>query len=321
MTFADITLAVFTFRNSVRLVGYIPQIAKAVRDQIGAEDIAIGTWGATFKRAVGWVGLVCAPLFILVFLAVPPVGPYIGSVLISNVILILTLLSVFAGSLAAGLAGFAFSAISGAMLFHWLAPVQVVPLLLACSITTQLLSITKLWGTMRWRQCTPYLIGGCVGIPVGVKLLQYFSAYAFAAGFGILLVCYSGFMLLRPRFTIQSGGRLVEVAAGFAGGVTGGATAFPGAIPTILCNVRGLSKTEQRGVVQPFIFLMQIATLIYFSKLGILGSVTLTTYFWCLPAVVAGTWLGLRLFDRIDDTRFRRVVLIFLLISGVALVL
>jgi uncharacterized membrane protein YfcA len=88
-----------------------------------------------------------------------------------------------------------------------------------------------------------------------------------------------------------------------------------------LCNVRGLSKTEQRGVVQPFIFLMQIATLIYFSKLGILGSVTLATYFWCLPAVVAGTWLGLRLFDRIDDTKFRRVVLIFLLISGVTLVL
>ena len=255
------------------------------------------------------------------FLTVPPVGPYIGSVLISNVILILTLLSVFAGSLAAGLAGFAFSAISGAMLFHWLAPVQAVPLLLACSITTQLLSITKLWGTMRWRQCTPYLVGGFVGIPVGVKLLQYFSPYAFAAGFGTFLVCYSGYMLLRPRFTIQSGGRLAEVAAGFAGGVTGGATAFPGAIPTILCSVRGLSKTEQRGVVQPFIFLMQIATLIYFSKLGILGSVTLTTYFWCLPAVVAGTWLGLRLFDRIDDTKFRRVVLIFLLISGVALVL
>ena len=78
---------------------------------------------------------------------------------------------------------------------------------------------------------------------------------------------------------------------------------------------------QLRGIVQPFIFLMQIATLVYFSKLGILGSATLTTYFWCLPAVVAGTWLGLRLFDRIDDTKFRRVVLIFLLISGVTLVL
>jgi uncharacterized membrane protein YfcA len=103
------------------------------------------------------------------------------------------------------------SAVSGAMLFHWLAPVQAVPLLLACSITTQLLSITKLWGTMRWRQCTPYLVGGFVGIPVGVKLLQHFSPYAFAAGFGIFLVCYSGYMLPRPRFTISAAGALPKL--------------------------------------------------------------------------------------------------------------
>jgi hypothetical protein len=53
MTFADITLAVFTFRDSVRFVAYIPQIAKAVRDQSGAEAIAFGTWGPTFKRLAG----------------------------------------------------------------------------------------------------------------------------------------------------------------------------------------------------------------------------------------------------------------------------
>ena len=321
MTFADITLAVFTFRNSVRLVGYIPQIAKAVRDQSGAEDIAIGTWGATLSGRLAGSDFVCAPLFILVFLAVPPVGPYIGSVLISNVILILTLLSVFAGSLAAGLAGFAFSAISGAMLFTGLRRSKSCRCFSPAALRRNCLASQSSGARCDGVSARLTSSAAVVGIPVEVKLLQYFSAYAFAAGFGILLVCYSGFMLLRPRFTIQSGGRLVEVAAGFAGGVTGGATAFPGAIPTILCNVRGLSKTEQRGVVQPFIFLMQIATLIYFSKLGILGSVTLTTYFWCLPAVVAGTWLGLRLFDRIDDTKFRRVVLIFLLISGVTLVL
>jgi uncharacterized membrane protein YfcA len=273
------------------------------------------------KRAVGCGVVVCAPLFVLIFLTVPSVGPYIGSALISNVTLIFTLFAVFAGSLAAGLAGFAFSAISGAMLFHWLAPVQAVPLLLACSITTQLLSITTLWSAMRWRQCTPYLVGGFVGIPLGAKLLQHFSPYTFAAGFGIFLILYSVYMLTRPCFTIRSGGRLFEVAAGFAGGITGGATAFPGAIPTILCSLRGLSKTEQRGIVQPFIFLMQVATLVYFSKLGILNSATLTAYFWCVPAVVIGTCLGLRIFDRIDDAKFRRVVLIFLLVSGITFVL
>ena len=45
MTIADITLAVFTFCNSLRFLAYVPQIAKAIKDQSGAEAISVGTWG------------------------------------------------------------------------------------------------------------------------------------------------------------------------------------------------------------------------------------------------------------------------------------
>lgn len=245
---------------------------------------------------------------------------YVGSILAGHITLIATLFTIFGGSLAAGLAGFAFSAITGAVLFHLLAPVEAVPLLLACSITTQLFSISKLWHTMQWRQCLPYLVGGFAGIPFGAELLKAFDARIFAAGFGFFLVSYSLYMLLRPHLVVRGGGRYVEVAAGFAGGITGGATAFPGAIPAVWCSVRGFTKHEQRGIVQPFILLMQVATLAYYSKLGILASATLTTYLWCAPAVVLGTWLGLHLFNRVDDKRFRKVVLLFLLISGAILI-
>jgi uncharacterized membrane protein YfcA len=246
---------------------------------------------------------------------------YVASILANHTVLIVTLVIIFAGSLAAGLAGFAFSAITGAILFHLMAPKDVVPLLLACSITTQLFSISKLWHTMQWRQCFPYLLGGFAGIPIGAELLKSFDAHVLAAGFGVFLVCYSLYMMLRPHVVLRGGGRYIEVAAGFAGGITGGATAFPGAIPTVWCSLRGLSKLEQRGIVQPFILLMQIATLAYFSKLGILVSATLTTYLWCAPAVVLGTWLGLQLFNHIDDKRFRQVVLLFLLVSGATLLI
>ncbi len=240
---------------------------------------------------------------------------------VGNITLIVTLLSIFLGAVAAGLAGFAFSAISGAMLFHWVDPIQAVPLLLACSITTQLLSITTLWHTMRWRQCIPYLVGGFIVIPVGARLLEGVNSHAFAAGFGIFLACYSMYMLLKPSLIVGGSGFLAEIAAGFAGGITGGATAFPGAVPTIWCNLRGLSKIEQRGVVQPFILIMQIATIAYFSKMGIFASTTWAIFFWCAPVVVAGTWLGLYLFHRIDDAKFRRLVLYFLFVSGLTLVL
>jgi len=45
VTFADITLAVFTICNSIRVVAYVPQITKAATDQDGAQAISFMTWG------------------------------------------------------------------------------------------------------------------------------------------------------------------------------------------------------------------------------------------------------------------------------------
>jgi hypothetical protein len=38
-----------------------------------------------------------------------------------------------------------------------------------------------------------------------------------------------------------------------------------------------------------------------------------------LPCIVAGTWLGLKLFGRIDEAMFRKIVLALLFASGAAL--
>ena len=40
-----------------------------------------------------------------------------------------------------------------------------------------------------------------------------------------------------------------------------------------------------------------------------------------LPALLAGSWLGLKLFGRLDEAMFRKVVLVLLLISGVTLII
>ena len=40
-----------------------------------------------------------------------------------------------------------------------------------------------------------------------------------------------------------------------------------------------------------------------------------------LPVLLAGTWLGLKLYGRLDEVQFRTVVLVLLLASGVVLLL
>jgi uncharacterized membrane protein YfcA len=237
----------------------------------------------------------------------------------------LVVLAVAAGALVAGLAGFAFSPVAGALIMHWVAPLTIVPVLLACSITTQLFSIAKLRRTMEWRRMAPFLLGGFLGIPLGAALLRDVDPHRFVVAFGAFLMVYGVFMLLRPRLVISwrgpRDGRLADVVCGLIGGITGGSIAFPGAAPTIWCSLRGFTKDVQRGIVQPFILVMQIATISYFSHLGILTSSTISSYLVCVPAVLFGTWLGLRLFAHIDDAAFRRVVLIFLIVSGASLIL
>lgn len=45
MTPADITLTMFTLCNSLRVLAYVPQIAKAATDRSGGEAISFATWG------------------------------------------------------------------------------------------------------------------------------------------------------------------------------------------------------------------------------------------------------------------------------------
>jgi uncharacterized membrane protein YfcA len=268
-----------------------------------------------------------APLRLVGFLLLPLVAAFIATVLYLKVLpgaderFLVTTIAVFAGALVAGLAGFAFSAIAGAILFHWLPPLEAVPLLLVCSITAQCFGIARFWRVIQWRSFAPYVAGGLLGIPVGALLLTRLNADVFAVAFGVFLIVYCTYMILRPCLVIAHGGRVSELAVGFLGGVTGGATAFPGACPTMWCSARGLGKEQQRGIVQPYILTMQIATLIYFSNTGLLSSGLVTTFAWCLPAVVLGTLLGFALFDRIDEARFKRVTLMFLFVSGVLLAL
>jgi uncharacterized membrane protein YfcA len=40
-----------------------------------------------------------------------------------------------------------------------------------------------------------------------------------------------------------------------------------------------------------------------------------------LPFLLAGTWLGLRFFGRIDEAMFRKIVLALLFISGAVLII
>jgi uncharacterized membrane protein YfcA len=232
-------------------------------------------------------------------------------------------LGVFAGAVVSGLVGFAFSAVAGVFLLHVLPPIEAVPLMMACSIVVQAVSLISLRATVRWRGSLVLTVAGALGVVPALYLLHHIEARTFRIGFGAFLAVYAGYMLLRPAMTYirQAPGRLHNAAVGFGGGLVGGLTAMPGALPTMWCDLRGMPKDQQRGLVQPYITAMQLFALaLLMSRNGVSTKVLLDLTL-SLPALIAGAALGVVIFGRVDNAVFRHIVLVVLLVAGLVLVM
>jgi uncharacterized membrane protein YfcA len=236
-----------------------------------------------------------------------------------------SLLAVLAASAVSSIAGFAFSALCGAVLFHMLdSRVYAVQVMTVASIAIQSLSVLALWRSIDWRSLPVYLAGGVIGVPAGVWLLLNLDAGAYREAIGCLLIAYGGYLLMRHRSHSIRTGPAADACAGFLGGITGGLAAFPGAAVTIWCSLKGWDKARQRGVYQPFILFMQPVTLIAISLMQPPSLQTTAPLEWktliFVPAALLGTWLGLNIFKRLSDRQFELAVCGLLILSGVGLV-
>jgi uncharacterized protein len=228
--------------------------------------------------------------------------------------------AVFFGSFVSGLAGFAFSAVAGAILLHVLEPMEAVPLMMACSVGVQATNLWALRKSIQWRQSLVLMLGGLLGVPIAIWLLQNTDTKTFREGFGLMVACYAGYMLFRPSLTyLQQMNQSRNALVGFGGGLIGGLTAMPGAIPTIWCDMHGVPKSQQRALVQPFIAAMQIFALALLVIHQDLSSKVLVDLAMSIPALLAGSALGIFAFRKVNEQTFRRIILTVLLVSGVLL--
>ena len=226
----------------------------------------------------------------------------------------------FAAALVTGIAGFAFGLIAAAVWLHVLTPLQTASLIIGFGLVVQGVSVWKLRRAVKWERLWPFLAGGAVGVPLGVAILGWASAEHLRFAVGTILVLYTVYAWTRPALKITAGGAPADLAVGFLNGVLGGLTGLAGILTTIWCGMRGWPKDEQRAVFQPVgvaIFAMSALWL------GIKGATSIDTA-WLfavgVPPLLAGTWLGLNLYGKLDEAAFRKIVLALLLISGIALV-
>jgi len=235
--------------------------------------------------------------------------------------LALFLLATFIGGLTTGVAGFAMGLVVSGIWLHILTPIQTAVLIAGYGLLTQSYGIWKLRHALSWRKVAPFIIGGAVGVPIGAMLLTSYANPAYLrTGVGFLLVLYSGYNLARPAFKPVASVVSIDVGVGILNGLLGGLTGLTGIIVAIWCQLRGWPKDVQRTVFQPVNLAALVMSTVLLSIAGAITAATIKLYLLGLPLMLAGLWCGFKLYGKLDDAAFRKVILLLLLASGLSLI-
>jgi uncharacterized membrane protein YfcA len=228
------------------------------------------------------------------------------------------------GALAAafvtGLAGFAFGMVAAGFWLYVLTPAQASTLILAYGLLVQSYGAWKLRHSLNLHRLAPFIVGSALGIPAGIAALQFISPMHLRNGVGALLIAFSLYNLVRPRLPeLKTVGRGADAGVGFLNGVLTGATGLGGILPTIWSGLRGWPRDDQQAVFQPTAVATFLMTIAAFGGVGIITRDTARLFIVGLPALLVGSWLGWMLYGKLDESTFRKVALVLLLVSGVML--
>jgi uncharacterized membrane protein YfcA len=214
------------------------------------------------------------------------------------------------------LSGFAFGLVAASVWLYILTPLQTATLIVAFGLIVQGYAVWKLRQAPDWRGLWPFVAGAAAGVAV----LTWASPAYVRAGVGVLLVLYSLYAWFRPSVKPIAAGPAADIAVGFRNGALAGLTGLAGFLVTIWCGVRGWPKDQRRAVFQPVAVAIFVMTAGWIGAKGAITPDTLRLFLFGLPALLAGTWLGIKLYGRLDGAAFRKIVLVLLLLSGAALI-
>lgn len=219
-----------------------------------------------------------------------------------------------------GLSGFAFGMVAMSIWAWGVEPQTASAMSVFGGLTGQLLSAFTVRRGLRLPVLLPFLLGALVGIPFGVMVLPYLDAVMFKAVLGgILVICCPAMLLAQSLPKITFGGRFADALAGLGGGIMGGIGGFTGVIPSLWCTLRGFDKDTQRNIIQNFNLSALSMTMLAYLLSGAIRPEMLPKFAVVAPSLLIPSLIGARIYIGLSEIAFRRIVLVLLTGSGIAM--
>lgn len=200
-------------------------------------------------------------------------------------------------------------------------PVEVAaPVAVLVSITVAAIAVAQDWRHVQVRSAGWLVLSTLVGIPLGLLLLKIAAEPVVKMVLASVIIAFSLFTLLRPRTHELAHDRFAWFF-GFSAGVLGGAYGMNGPPLAIYGSMRRWSPEHFRATLQGYFLPASIVGMFGYWLAGLWTSTVSRFYVDALPAIVAATFVGRAINQRMHPRRFLRYVHFGLIAIGAVLLL
>ena len=199
-------------------------------------------------------------------------------------------------------------------------PIQVAaPLVALIGVLAEFLLLLKYREAFNFRSVSVLIVASLVGIPVGVYALGWVDAGVITAVLGLIVISYALYALIgfNPPALKNRGW---AVLFGFVAGILGGAYNTSGPPVIIYGSCRRWPPAEFKSNLQGFFLVIGISVIFTHFLSGNFTPIVWYNFFIAVPAILLALFVGFRLDKYIDPLRFRKIVLIALVILGIGLI-
>jgi uncharacterized membrane protein YfcA len=199
-------------------------------------------------------------------------------------------------------------------------PLLAVPVALLLDGLAGAPMLVKTWRLVRWRVIRPICVAACVTVPLGGYVLVSADPQSVRRAIAGIVIVFS--LLLLRGWRYPGSQRLgTSVALGAMSGAMLGATSL-GAPPVILYLLSGPDPIETtRANLTLYVVVISLAGLIMLWARGVLDVPAAWTALALAPGYYGGLVLGVRLFPKFSDTRFRQFTLLLLVAVSTGILL
>ena len=230
------------------------------------------------------------------------------------------LFGAFFAGVVQGATGFGSGIVLNAFWLHILEPSAAISLNIVSCLFVSALPIYKLRKTLDFSKLKSFVFFGVIGIPTGLFILTMTDPSIFKTTVGFILVIFSIWKFKSKDILINfKSNPALDKLIGFISGILGGFAALGGILPTIWVNLQRLPKDTQRGTYEPFIFITSIAAVISFYFAGFLTLDIFYNFLKAFPALMLGSWIGIKIYALINEALFRHVILGLIFLAGLVL--